>query len=140
MAHRKTVLHYHEPGHLHEFTFSCYRRRPLLTNDDWRERLSRCIDAAGQETRIDLVAFVFMPEHVHLLGYPTEPEPKLSLYLARIKQPFSKALKEVLVEQHSPLLPRLIGQERPGRCAFGSGRRGRDLTGMYSPPKRFRPH
>ena len=118
MAHRKTVRHYHEPGHLHEFTFSCYQRRPLLTNDDWRERLSRCIDAAGEETRIELVAFVFMPEHVHLLVYPTEPEPNLSLYLARIKQPFSKEIKELLVAHRSPLLDRLTVQERPGRMCF----------------------
>jgi hypothetical protein len=26
MAHRKTVRHFHEVGHLHELTFSCYRR------------------------------------------------------------------------------------------------------------------
>ena len=51
MAHRKTVRHYHEPGHFHEFTFSCFERRQLLTNDVWREKLSRCIDAAGEETR-----------------------------------------------------------------------------------------
>ena len=30
--HRKRIRHYHEPGELHECTFSCYRM-PLLTND-----------------------------------------------------------------------------------------------------------
>src|SRR5713226_1926649 len=30
-SHRKTVKHYHEPGDLHELTFSCYERRQLLT-------------------------------------------------------------------------------------------------------------
>ena len=25
MAHRKTVRHFHDAGHLHELTFSCYR-------------------------------------------------------------------------------------------------------------------
>ena len=39
--HRKLVKHYHEPGDFHELTFSCYKRTPLLTNDDWRRRLSR---------------------------------------------------------------------------------------------------
>jgi len=28
--HRKQVRHYREPGCLHELTFSCYRRMPLL--------------------------------------------------------------------------------------------------------------
>ena len=39
-AHRKTIRHYHEPGDLHELTFSRYRRQSLLTNDAWRKRLS----------------------------------------------------------------------------------------------------
>src|ERR1017187_5970015 len=30
MAHRKTVRHFHEAGHLHELTFSCYRRMPVI--------------------------------------------------------------------------------------------------------------
>lgn len=34
LHHRKTIKQFHEPGHLHELTFSCYRRLPLLTNDD----------------------------------------------------------------------------------------------------------
>jgi hypothetical protein len=28
--HRKLVKHYHEPGDLHELTFSYYKRQPLL--------------------------------------------------------------------------------------------------------------
>ena len=66
-GHRKKVRHFHNPGDLHEFTFSCYHRLPLLTNDTWRTILSRHIDEANREESIDLVAFVYMPEHVHLL-------------------------------------------------------------------------
>ncbi len=40
MGHRKQVRHYDEPGHCHEWTFSCYRRMLLLTNDVWRSMLS----------------------------------------------------------------------------------------------------
>lgn len=64
---RKLVKHYHEPGDLHELTFSCYKRQPLLTNDAWRQLLARCIDAAGEECQMRLAAFVFMPEDMHLL-------------------------------------------------------------------------
>ncbi len=118
MAHRKTVRHFHELGHLHELTFSCYHRMPLLTNDAWRESLARCVEAAGEESEIELVAFVFMPEHVHLLVYPTAPRPSISRYLARIKQPFSKRIKDVLAKQGSPLLGRLTVRERPGKTCF----------------------
>lgn len=118
MDHRKTIKHYHEPGQLHEFTFSCYERRPLLTNDDWRRRLAAHINAAGKAERIDLVAFVYMPEHIHLLTYPRDPQPNLGTYLARIKQPFSKEIKGLLVEHQSVLLNELTIQERPGKTSF----------------------
>lgn len=118
MAHRKTVWHLHEVGHLHELTFSCYRRMPLLTNDSWREKLARCLEAAGAEWRMELVGFVVMPEHVHLLVYPTAAEPSISRYLARIKQPFSKQIKDTLVGQSSRLLAKLTVRERPGKECF----------------------
>jgi putative transposase len=77
---RKRVRHFHEPGHLHEFTFSCCHRWPLLTNNDWRRRLSRAIDGANSIWRWELVAFVFMPEHIHLLANPLEPDPDIGGY------------------------------------------------------------
>jgi putative transposase len=92
MPHRKTIKHCHEPGHLHEFTFSCFKRRPLLTNDDWRGRLAQHINLAGQGAQFDLVAFVYMPEHIHLLTYPRDPKPNFGKYLALRKQPFSREI------------------------------------------------
>ena len=150
--HRKTIKHFHEPGHLHEFTFSCYQRRALLTRDDWRRRLSErlseklggtsslvfpvcndhsgwcpdqhfrtgteSLDEAGRVEQIDLLAFVYMPEHVHLLVLPRILEPELGRYLARIKQPVSRYVKECLVEEHSPLAESLTVRERPGKTCF----------------------
>lgn len=116
--HRKKVRHFHEPGHLHEFTFSTYRRLPLLTNDRWREKLARNLDAASEACGFQLVAFVFMPEHIHLLANPIETKPAFGRYLARIKQPFSKQIKEILTENRSGLLERLMIQERPGKRCF----------------------
>jgi len=38
--HRKLVRHFDQQGEIHELTFSCYHRWPLL-EDDWRrEQLS----------------------------------------------------------------------------------------------------
>jgi putative transposase len=116
--HRKRVKHYHEPGDVHELTFSCYTRQRLLTNDTWRQQLAGCIDAAGDEFEMRLAAFVFMPEHVHLLVVPMNPEPAIDDYLARIKQPFSKWVKQQLSDVRSPLLKRLTVEERPGKTCF----------------------
>jgi putative transposase len=66
----------------------------------------------------DLVAFVFMPEHIHLLVFPTLPVPDLGRFLARLKQPFSKEIKQILVENNSPLLKNLTVRERPGKHCF----------------------
>ena len=117
-THRKQIKHYHEPGDFHELTFSCYQRRPLLTNDAWRERLSQSIDSSCKESSFDLVAFVFMPEHIHLLVYPTIPEPNLGRFLARLKQPFSKEVKQILIKNRSSLLDKLTVRERPGKHCF----------------------
>ena len=70
VGHRKTVRHYDELGHCHELTFSCYRRMPLLTNNLWPAMLNSCVEQAVRRQGFWLVAFVFMPEHVHLLVYP----------------------------------------------------------------------
>jgi len=116
--HRKLVRHYHEPGDLHELTFSCYQRLPLLAADQWQQGLARSIDLAGHETRIELAAFVFMPDHVHLLVAPSSSEPDIGRYLPLVKQPFSKSIKELLLKTNSPLVDRLTVQERPGKTRF----------------------
>lgn len=133
--HRRLVKHFHEPGDLHELTFSCYRRMPLLTNDDWRRRLARTIDEAGQHCQIELVAFVFMPEHVHLLVAPSTQEPDVGRYLALVKQPFSKSIKQVLLETGSPLLDRLTVRERPGKSCFRFWQEGPGYDRNLNTPK-----
>jgi putative transposase len=108
---------------------------PLLTNDDWRERLSRTIHSACQEEAFDLVAFVYMPEHVHLLVYPTQPEPQLGRFLARVKQPFSKEIKQILMDSQSTLLDKLTVRERPGKLCFRFWQEGPGFDrNIFSPP------
>jgi putative transposase len=116
--HRKTFKRYHRPGDFHELTFSTYRCLPLLEGERRLRSLSRHIDQAGLETGMRLIAFVFMPNHVHLLILPTSQQPNINLYLARIKQPFSKEVKTELIEQNSEFLPTLTVQERPGKTCF----------------------
>ena len=121
MPHRKPVKHYHEPGDFHELTFSCYRRMPLLTNDAWRGHLARCVDDALRAEAFHLIAFVFMPEHVHLLVWPTLPDATaecISRFLLAAKMQTSTRVKAELVRSGSRLLSRLTIRERPGRTVF----------------------
>jgi putative transposase len=118
IRHRKRVKHFHEPGDLHELTFSCYRRMPLLTNDVWRGMLVRAIGDAMTRLNFQLVAFVFMPEHVHLLVNPLSTEPDLPGLLIALKQPYSGQIRRLLDSTQAPLLGRLTIRERPGKQVF----------------------
>ena len=116
--HRKRVRHFHNPGHCHELTFSCYQRMPLLTNDRWRAMLSESIDRATGRHKYALTAFVFMPEHVHLLVYPLADASTVHALLRAVKRPFSFRIKKHLAEAKSPLLAKLTIRQRPGVTTF----------------------
>ncbi len=118
MVKYKQVKHYHEPGDVHELTFSCYHRLPLLTNDIWQHYLAKSIDHACLDRHFRLVAFVFMPEHVHLLVFPEELQPDLGTFIAATKRPCSANVKADLTASKSPLLERLTVRERPGKLTF----------------------
>jgi putative transposase len=117
-AHRKTVRRIHEPGDVHALTFSCDRRKPLLTNEAWRVLLAESLDRAMLGQSCHLVAYVFMPEHVHLLVQPTHNEVRIDLLLKAIKAPYSNRLRRQFEEADSPLLNELIVRERPGVYGF----------------------
>ncbi len=120
--HRKRLKRFHEPGDCHELTFSTYRQLELLTRDDWRAMLCQSIDRAIENHRYRLIAFVLMPDHVHLLVLPTEIKPgelpDLDVLLSAIKRPFSYRVKQMLMAEHSPLVERLTVLERPGKPVF----------------------
>ena len=117
-GHRKQVRHSHEPGDLHELTFSCYRRMPLLTNDHWRSLLCESIDRAVTKQEFRLVAFVLMPEHMHLLVYPTTNPVRIDRLLSAIKEPHFVRIRRLLEDNNSPLPDKLMVRERPGKWSF----------------------
>ena len=117
-SHRKTVKRFHEPGDCHELTFSCFRRMPLLTNDEWRSLLAESLDLAVQGQSCRLIAYVFMPEHVHILIQPTTHDVRIDLFLKSMKAPFSRRIKKRLEDAGDPLLAKLSIRERPGVHGF----------------------
>ena len=118
LGHRKRIRHYHDPGHIHELTFSCCHRWPLLTNDVWRGMLAKGIDRAMGGHGYRLTAFVFMPEHVHLMIYPLPDANTVDALLKAIKRPFSYRIKQMLIQSRSRLLERLTIRQRPDVMTF----------------------
>jgi len=88
--HRKKCHRYNIPGHAHELTFSCYKRRAFLTDDTFRLYLVESIIRAKSIHQFDLWAYVFMPEHVHLLIWPRNQIYSISEILLSIKQSVSR--------------------------------------------------
>ena len=66
----------------------------------------------------DLLAFIYMPEHVHALILPTADDADVSALLYAIKRPFSFRVKQELERKNDPLLQKLTIRERPGKSVF----------------------
>ncbi len=83
---RKTCRRFNIAGHFHELTFSCYGSQDLLSQGDSCHYLADAIIHAKSRRRFHLRAYVFMPEHVHLLIQPELDENSISEILQSIKQ------------------------------------------------------
>jgi len=80
-AQRKRLVRFNVPGHAHFPTFSVYQRLHLLTNDLWRAWLAEEVRRACTGHDVALWAYVFMPDHVHLLVKPRRETYDLALLL-----------------------------------------------------------
>src|SRR5579871_987159 len=81
---------YNEPGHAHELTFSCYHRFQFLRAERTCNWLCDSIAAARINLNFDLWAFVFMPEHVHLIVHPRKPIYDTADICEAIKEPVGR--------------------------------------------------
>jgi putative transposase len=77
-----------EPGHAHELTFTCFRSYPFLRAERTCQWLADAVNEARQELDFALWAYVFMPEHVHLLVLPRLADYQISAILTAIKNPW----------------------------------------------------
>jgi putative transposase len=132
---RKKVQHFDEPGHVHELTFSCFHRLPLLHDVQRCKLLSQAINSACTHHHFRLLGFVYMPEHVHLLVYPdNDNRSRIDELLYAIKRPFSFRVKKLLEEGADPLLHQLTVRERPGKFTFRFWQEGPGYDRNFTSP------
>ena len=86
-VHRRNFTH---PGHAHELTFSCYRSFEFLKAERTCLWLIDAINTARLKHDVAVWAFVFMPEHVHLLICPRRTEYDIAAIRQTIKEPVAK--------------------------------------------------
>ena len=98
---RKTCKRWNEAGHAHALTFSCFRRQPFLNKDRSRQWMIDGIDRAREQHRFHVWAYVIMPEHVHLLLWPTEHVYSISAMLGTMKQSVAKRAL-IFVKRNAP--------------------------------------
>lgn len=98
---------YNEPGQAHELTFSCYQRFAFLSKERTCKWLADAIRAARDELGYALWAYVFMPDHVHLIVFPVDREYDDSVFLKQVKEPVSRDAVKYLKREAPEWLPRI---------------------------------
>ncbi len=84
---------YYGQRDLHFVTFSCYRRLPLLGSKRARDLFVHELSRMRTEHDFQLVGYVVMPEHVHLLmGEPKKGTPSTALQV--LKQRVSRKMRQ----------------------------------------------
>jgi putative transposase len=101
------VKRYDIPGHAHFLTFSCYRRARLLAEERRLVWLCESVRAACDGCGIALWAYVFMPDHVHLLIKPKTDCYRIADFLKAAKQPAAMRILNSLKQSRSPVLEEL---------------------------------
>jgi len=81
---------FNTPGEAHGLSFSCYKKRRFLNNDRTRNYLVESINKARMKHKFDVWAYVIMPEHVHLLIFPSREVYSISDILKSIKLPVAR--------------------------------------------------
>jgi putative transposase len=94
MEHRGSSLkRFYGRNDLHFVTFSCYGRRPYLGTIRARNLFVNVLDNVRARFRFELIGYVVMPEHVHLLmSEPEKGDP--SKVLQMVKQTVSRSLRK----------------------------------------------
>jgi len=96
---RRRRTNYNEPGQTHELTFSCYQGYKFLKAERTGQWLADSIEAARAQLNFDLWAYVFMPEHVHLIVHPREDNYDISKIRKAIKAPVGmRAIRHIKKE------------------------------------------
>jgi len=112
---RNPLKRYYGSGDLHFVTFSCYRRRPYLGTARARNRFVRILQEVRIRHEFELIGYVVMPEHVHLLiGEPAKGNP--SRVLQVLKQKVSRALRRTQVRPTKQMVFRFDDQEEESKA------------------------
>jgi len=102
---------YNDPAHAHELTFSCYHGFPFFQAERTCQWLADAIKAARVKYEFDVWAFVFMPDHIHLILHPRVAESDIATIRRAIKEPVARQALAWLDENAPQWIPKLTIQK-----------------------------
>jgi putative transposase len=124
----KTLERHALPGVARFLTCSCYRRLRLFAHDKTKDAFVAHLTATLAAHDVRLLAWVIMPEHVHLVVYPADPA-AVPAFLRTLKRPFARKLLDHWRLRNHPIITRL--RDRQGDTHFWQpgGGYDRDVVG-----------
>jgi putative transposase len=121
---RRTCQRYNLAGHAHSLTFTCFHRQPILEKDRCRAGLIDALVRARQKHNFDLWAYCLMPQHAHILLWPTHGPYDISDILSSVKQSVAKRAL-LFVQREAPgFLKRMEDCQPSGRTCHRFWQRG----------------
>ena len=122
-AHRKRCKRFDVPWEAHCLTFSCYRRRPFLSDNRSPMWVIESLNAARNKGLFDLWVYVILPEHVHLVLLPLNGS-RISTILQAIKQPVARRAVACVRTEHPTFLCLMADIQPTGRTTYRFWQRG----------------
>lgn len=102
--------HYYGLNHLHFITSSTYRRARLFDSERFRTCFITTLGALRRELEFRIVGYVLMPEHFHLLIWPTELSDPTAI-VRRLKERTAKfILRNLQDHQEQPWCQRMLAR------------------------------
>jgi len=123
-SHRKTCKRFNDAGHAHSLTFSCFKRQPFLSRDRSREWFVKAMQTALEKHRYHLWAYVIMPEHVHLLVWPTKHQYNISSFPQSVKTSVSRTAVTFVKKKRPSFLPNMLDRQPNGDEHYRFWQRG----------------
>ena len=121
---RKRCKRFNLPGHAHYLTFSCFQRRPFLSRDRSRRWLVDAIELARTKYAYELWAYVIMPEHAHVIVFPTVAPYDVSDFLNSVKQSVAKRALAFVKAAAPGFLERMRDEQPNGEVSHRFWQRG----------------
>jgi len=98
----------------HALTFSCFRRQPFFGRERACLWLVDAIDRARKRYALDVWAYVFMPNHVHMILWPQADAFRVQAVLAAIKLPVSRRAVAWVTREAPAFLPNMLDAQPNG--------------------------